>query len=389
MIKNVGINSLSLNDYAIMMMDLELFLEILGIPSTSGEERRLADFLKERLALRQAQGPEMAAQGPPVEPQGPEVFEFEVGDGTVNLLLDWSGTGKPSFVFCTHLDTVPPYIAPSVALVKKGDTLPDGRIAAQDDTIIKGRGSCDAKGQIFSMYNACLRLSEEGYRDFGLLLLAGEETGSHGAKAYTKNNPGGDFVLVGEPTDNCLSSANKGTKAFEVTISGKPCHSGYPENGSSAVEKFVDMMNSLRQTDFPIDPILGPTTWNVGDLLSSNPQNILSPETRFRIYFRTTFATDDMVQQKLLEAAPPGTVIQAFGGDTPLMSFSKVEDIPSKPVSFGSDAPRLVKFARKAICGPGSILVAHTPNEYVLVSDLMLAVERDIKIFKTVTKENV
>ena len=219
-----------------------------------------------------------------------------------------------------------------------------------------------------------------------MLLLAGEETGSHGAKAYTKNNPGGDFVLVGEPTDNCLSSANKGTKAFEVTIPGKPCHSGYPECGLSAVDGFVDMMNSLRQTDFPIDPVLGPTTWNVGDLLSSNPQNILSPETRFRIYFRTT---DDMVQQKLLEAAPPGTVIQAFGGDTPLMSFSEVDDIPSKPVSFGSDAPRLVKFARKAICGPGSILVAHTPNEYVLVSDLMLAVERDIKIFKTVTKENV
>ena len=152
-------------------MDLELFLEILGIDSTSGSERRMAAFLKERL-------------------EG-EIHEYEVGDGTVNLLLDWSGTGHPSFVFCTHLDTVPPYIPPSVELVRQGDLLPDGRKAVSDDTIIKGRGSCDAKGQIFSMYNACLELSKEGYKDFGLLLLAGEETGSHGAKAYTKNNPGG------------------------------------------------------------------------------------------------------------------------------------------------------------------------------------------------------
>lgn len=350
-------------------MDLNFFMELLGIPSTSGEERRLAGFLKERLA-----------------PQCPAVTEQEVGDGTVNLLFDWSGTGRPSFVFCTHLDTVPPYIAPSVDLVRKGDRLPDGRTALQDDTLIKGRGSCDAKGQIFVMYNACLELARECYKDFGLLLLAGEETGSLGAKAYSKEMPGGDFVLVGEPTDNCLASAAKGTAAFEVTIPGKACHSGYPEHGASAVEKFVDAMNSLREKDFPEDPILGPTTWNVGDLFSGNPQNILSPEVRFKIYFRTTFVTEGIVQQNLLEACPPGTVIHALGGDIPQEYFNEVEGIESKPVSFGSDAPRLFKFARKAICGPGSILTAHTDKEYVLVSDIRKAVEQDVLIYKTIIK---
>ena len=363
-----GIISLSLNDYAFKTMDLELFLEILGVDSTSGQELRLAEFLKERLS------------------GGHSTSVFEVGDGTVNLLLDWSGTGCPPFVFCTHLDTVPPYIPPVVELVREGDLLPDGRIAQADDTIIKGRGSCDAKGQIFSMYNACLRLAREGRRDFGLLLLAGEETGSHGAKAYTRDNPGGEFVLVGEPTDNCLASASKGTKSFEVTIPGKACHSGYPENGVSAVERFVDMVNNLRITDFPEDPLLGRTTWNVGDLVSSNPQNILSPEISFRIYFRTTFASDSLVQDRLLKACPPGTVIHAFGGDSPMMYFSDVEEVPSKAVSFGSDAPRLDTFKRRAICGPGSILTAHTDKEYVLVSDLKTAVERYMLIYKTVTK---
>ena len=371
------------------MMDLEFFLEILGIDSTSGQERGLAAFLKERLgrSFAGAQDDKAGAQDDKAGGRIPSVIEYEVGDGTVNLLLDWSGTGSPRFVFCTHLDTVPPYIPPSVELVKEGDILPDGRKAEEDDTIVKGRGSCDAKGQIFSMFNACLELSKEGFKDFGLLLLAGEETGSFGAKAYTKNNPGGEFVLVGEPTDNHLASASKGTKSFEVTIPGKACHSGYPENGISAVERFVEAMNKLRLTDFPEDPILGKTTWNVGDLVSSNPQNILSPEIRFRIYFRTTFASDGMIQQKLLEACPPGTVIHAFGGDTPMMYFSEVEGIPSKAVSFGSDAPRLEKFPRRAICGPGSILTAHTDKEYVLVSDLKKAVEQDIKIFKTIMNE--
>jgi acetylornithine deacetylase len=337
-------------------MDLELFIEMLGICSTSGEERRMAAFLKENL-------------------HAPGIIEQEVGDGTVNLMFDWSGTGNPSFVFCTHMDTVPPYIPPSVELTNEGET------------IVKGRGSCDAKGQIFSMYNACLRLEKEGYRDFGLLLLSGEETGSHGAKAYSRNNPGSEFVLVGEPTDNCLATAAKGTKSFEVTIPGKACHSGYPEHGSSAVERFVEAMDNLKDRGFPADPVLGETTWNVGDLHSNNPQNVLSPEISFRIYFRTTFTTDGLVQQHLLEACPAGTVIHAFGGDSPSMYFSEVEGIESKPVSFGSDAPRLGKFARRAICGPGSILTAHTPEEFVLVSDFRKAVEQYVKIFKTVTKE--
>ena len=76
-------------------MDLDFFLEILGIRSTSGTEAALAGFLADNL------------QSP-----GCEVHRHEVGDGTFNLLFDWSGTGAPPFVFCTHMDTVPPYIRP-------------------------------------------------------------------------------------------------------------------------------------------------------------------------------------------------------------------------------------------------------------------------------------
>lgn len=348
-------------------MDLDLFMDMLSFPSTSGSERAFAGFLMERLKT-----------------PGCDVIPHEVGDGTLNMLLDWSGTGHPSFVFCSHMDTVPPYISPSSAKVAPGDILPDGKTAVQEDVIFKGRGTCDAKGQVFSMYCACLELQKQGLRDFGLLILAGEETGSFGAKSWTENCPGGDFVLVGEPTDNSLVRASKGTKAFEVTMKGRPCHSGYPEHGRSAVQMFVDLMNMLEVVEFPEDPILGKTTWNVGKLVSDNPQNILSPSSRFRIYFRTTFATDALIHDKLLGVCPRGgnSTVVAFGGDEPMEYFSEVDGISQITASFGSDAPRLNKFSRRAICGPGSILTAHTDKEYVLLSDLEKAVRQDLLIYR-------
>ncbi len=329
----------------------------------------MAEFLKGRLPLGDC-----------------AVRADEVGDGTLNLLFDWSGTGCPSFVFCTHLDTVPPYIPPEVVSVRKGDILPDGKAAEEDDTMVKGRGSCDAKGQIAAMYSACLRLYEEGFRDFGLLLLAGEETGSFGAKAYSKDRPGGRFVLVGEPTDNCLVTASKGTKSFEVTIPGKACHSGYPDQGRSAVDRFVRFYNALKMTRFPDDPVLGSTTWNIGKLMSDNPQNILSPEIRFRLYFRTTFVTDGFVEDILSGIFPHDASVTAFGGDTPLHYFHDVEGIETKAVSFGSDAPRINGFPMKAICGPGSILTAHTDKEYVLLYQLEKAEDQYLRIFKTINE---
>lgn len=133
-------------------MDINLFLDILKIESTSGSERRLANFISTKLKGKDC--------------QITHIPEDAKEDAPINLLISW---GCPRVIFCTHLDTVPPYIAPSIEEI-------DGAM------IIKGRGSCDAKGQIFSMLTACQELAQEGCSDFGLLLLYGEETGSYGAK---------------------------------------------------------------------------------------------------------------------------------------------------------------------------------------------------------------
>ena len=285
----------------------------------------------------------------------------EVGDGTLNLLLTW---GTPKLVFCTHMDTVPPYLEPTF-----------------DDEVIKGRGSCDAKGQVFAMVTACQRLAEQGSTDFGLLLLAGEETGSWGAKAFAKTGFQAEYLVVGEPTDNCMVSASKGTKSFDLKFTGEPFHSGYPQYGVSAVNLFVDFVNALKAKDFGMDPVLGETTWNIGLVHSDNPQNILSPELTCRLYFRTTFVSDEAVSTWMAAAQSERLTVTPRGGDTPARYWT-VEGLPAKAVAFGSDAPHLTNFTHKAICGPGSITVAHRDDECVRVADLATAVEQYIKLYE-------
>lgn len=286
---------------------------------------------------------------------------MEVGDGTLNLFLKW---GAPSVVFCTHMDTVPPYIAPE---------FPGSLLR------ITGRGSCDAKGQIFAMYTACKELEAKGCTDFGLLILAGEETGSWGAKAFSKTGFEAPFLIVGEPTDNKMVSAAKGTLSYDLKFTGEAFHSGYPQYGTSAVELFNQFYNALKAVEWGLDPELGETTWNIGLLHSDNPQNILSPELTCRLYFRTTSLSHQAVQTWMERASAPLLTVTPRGGDVPAR-YVTLPGFESAPVAFGSDAPHLTGFGHKIICGPGSIKVAHRDNENVLVADLEAAVEQYVRM---------
>ena len=327
-----------------MAYDKELFRNILSFDSTSGKERELGLWLHEHL-------------------EAPSKELMEVGDGTLNLFLKW---GEPKVVFCTHIDTVPPYIAPTY-----------------EGGIWRGRGTCDAKGQLISMYTACRQLEAAGCTGFGLLLLAGEETGSWGAKAFSKTGFKAPYLIVGEPTENKMVSASKGTKSYDLVFRGTAFHSGYPQYGLSAVDLFNEFYNKLKNTHFPVDPKLGETTWNVGLLHSDNPQNILSPELTCRIYFRTTFASDALVERFFADVQNDKLAVCARGGDTP-SRYLTLPGFESAPVAFGSDAPHLTGFEHKAICGPGTIRVAHRDDEFITDADIDTAVTQYIQMFHTI-----
>ena len=77
--------------------------------------------------------------------------------------------------------------------------------------------------------------------------------------------------------------------------------------------------------------------------------------------------------------------VKAFGGDTP-SRFETFEGYRVKPVAFGSDAPQLTCFGHKILYGPGSILVAHRPEEYVMVSDLYDAKNNYVDMFYNIVE---
>ena len=326
-------------------MNRTFFKALLELDSTTGRERETALWLLSHL-------------------DAPAKQTFETADGNLNLLLAW---GTPRVVFCTHMDTVPPYIPPVFSEEK-----------------ITGRGTCDAKGQILALYTACEQLEAEGCTDFGLLLLFGEETGSWGAKAFSQTGFQAPYLIVGEPTENKLVSASKGTLSYDLTFCGEAFHSGYPQFGVSAVDLFNKFYNLLKVKDFGMDPVLGETTWNVGLLRSDNPQNILSPELTCRLYFRTTFVSHDAVQQWMAiaekEVFPATLTVVPRGGDVPAR-YLVPEGFPSAPVAFGSDAPHLTGFQHKIICGPGSIRYAHRPDEHILPADLEAAACQYVRLF--------
>src|SRR5687768_11031756 len=159
----------------------ELTTQLMSIPSITGSEGEVGSFLARRLQDR----------GYRVEKQTVEENRFNV--------LAFAGT--PRFVFCTHIDTVPP-------------VLPVG----EDNDFLYGRGACDTKGIIAAMIEAGDRLRSSGIENFGYLFVVGEETNGGGAKAANALQWDTHFVIVGEPTGNKLARAQKGTLMVDLSV---------------------------------------------------------------------------------------------------------------------------------------------------------------------------
>ena len=128
------------------------------------------------------------------------------------------------------------------------DVVPPFIPSSETDDRIYGRGSCDAKGIIAAQIGAAEKLKPSGIH-VGLLFLVGEERDSQGAQVANQQPRGAKFLINGEPTENKLALASKGTLRVEVVAKGKMAHSAYPELGESAIEKLLDAMERVRKIE--------------------------------------------------------------------------------------------------------------------------------------------
>ena len=257
---------------------------------------------------------------------------------------------NPEIFFSTHMDTVPPFIASS-----------------EDATRVYGRGACDAKGIIATQIAAAERLYSEGIH-VGLLFLVGEERDSQGAKVANQQAPGCKFLINGEPTENRLATASKGTLRVEVIASGRMAHSAYPELGESAIEKLLEALNRLRAMKLPSEPGIGPSTVNIGLIEGGRAPNVIPDHAKAQLLYRLVGPTEQLRRDIVAGVGDLAKV--EFSLEIPFMRFRTLDDLPTMVAAFTTDIPALSNWGEPLLVGPGSIHVAHTPGEFVEKKDL-------------------
>jgi len=321
------------------LMDLVSFTrQLVDIESITGNEGRVGDFLHRELSRLGYRANKM-----PVEGERCNVFAVSPEQS------------KPTIVFSTHMDTVPPFIPSS-----------------DDATRIYGRGACDAKGIIASQIAAAERVREEGIY-VGLLFLVGEEKDSLGAKIANQHSRGSKFLINGEPTENRVASASKGTLRVEITAQGRMAHSAYPELGESAIDKLLEALNRLRAMKLPSNPEVGPCTLNVGTIEGGRAPNVIADRARAELLYRLVGSAEPL--RKEIEQAVSGLAKADFVLEIPFVRLRALDGLPTMVAAFTTDIPWLTDWGEPLLVGPGSIHVAHTEGEYVEKKQLSDAVD--------------
>jgi acetylornithine deacetylase len=320
-------------------MDLfDLTKSLMNIPSVSGDEEAVGFYLRDYLR----------SLGWTVELQA-------VSENQNNVIAYLNET--PRVFLSTHIDTVPPFIE-----------------ASEDDEKIYGRGACDAKGIIAAQITAAEQLRKEGIEDIGLLYTVEEERTSSGAKAANQHPLAAkcEFMINGEPTDNDLAIGSKGTFRLMIKTDGKAAHSAYPEQGDSAVEKLLDILEDIRHTKFPNDEFFGDTTVNIGTIEGGVALNVIPPQAEAGLAIRLT-TPKEPIFEALKNVVRDRGEIEILSCSEPVKMLA-VEGFNHKVVRFTTDIPYLTNWGQPLLLGPGSILVAHTKDEFVLKKDLEEAV---------------
>jgi acetylornithine deacetylase len=312
----------------------------MSIPSVSGDEEAVGFYLRDHLQ----------SLGWTVELQA-------VSENQNNVIATLNDT--PRVWLSTHMDTVPPFIPPT-----------------EDDEKIYGRGACDAKGIIAA------QIRKQGIADIGLLYNVEEERSSTGAKVVNDHPLAAKckYMINGEPTDNDLAIGSKGTFRLNIKTTGKAAHSAYPEEGDSAIEKLLDILEDIRHTKFPHDDFFGETTVNIGTIDGGTALNVIPPKAEAGLAIRLT------TKRAPIEEAVRSLVRDR--GDLEILSCSEpvrmlqVDGFKQKVVRFTTDIPHMPNWGTPLLLGPGSILVAHTKDEFVLKKDLETAVQLYVDLVK-------
>ncbi len=339
----------------------ELIFTLASIPSPSGEERAILEYLSGRLAQI----------GVPIRKQ-------EVPDRFYNLIVNEDE--RHELLITTHVDTVPPWL---------GLFPPRMR-----DDILEGLGVCDAKAGVAIM----LMLLEERIRKgkpipatFAFVVDEEREGQGSALLAREKLPP---YAVVLEPTDLKIAIAEGGSVEFEIRVRGKAAHGSCIPQGENAIERAIELVSKLKRLSFLYSehPLVGPGGLNV-ERFSGGDGELRVPdlcilEVDFRILPGQD--TEDVIEE-----------IKRVLDETPDVHYV-IKDV-SEPFAIPSDSPIVQKICRAyqralgeepelsgmpswtdaahlyaagvepVVFGPGELAKCHTPEEVIELSEVVEA----------------
>jgi acetylornithine deacetylase len=314
-----------------------LLESLVAIPSVTGDEAALVDFVEARL-----RSGGWTCDSIPVSPSP----SLSPSSSRRNL---FAHRGDPLVVLSTHADTVPPFLTPR-----------------REEGTLFARGACDAKGSLAAMILALESLPAGPSSAAGLLLVVGEERGSDGAVAANRHPQRVRYLIGGEPTGNRFVSGSKGCLRIAVETSGAAGHSSLEGAAAarSAVDPLLDFLSKARAVTFATDPTFGQTTMNIGVLEAGTAPNVVAERGRAEVLFRTGVPVDAVLKRMRTAAAECGAQVAVPYRSEPT-AFRVPRGEPGEIVPFACDLPLLDRWGEPILVGPGSIAHAHAADEQV------------------------
>ncbi|KAI0114155.1 Zn-dependent exopeptidase [Nemania sp. FL0031] len=345
---------------------------LVEIPSISFTEQQVGRFLLEYLeGLDFTTAAQFLPLGNASNPEAHDPGRFNV--------LAWPGRTQhtaPQVLVTSHIDTVPPFIPYS----RSTDEI-------SGDTLLAGRGSVDDVASLAAQVIAVTELIVSGEIDPSavmLLFVVGEERSGDGMRWFS-DNFNGTFkaAIFGEPTEGKLACGHKGIFGCEITAHGVAGHSGYPWLGKSATEVLMRGLTKVLDADLGSSELFGNTTVNVGTIEGGVAPNVIAEEAKAAIAVRVALEKEHGGAKTVM--ARIKAILESVDKDAFEMDCNEGYDIvkadcdvpgfEKDTMNYGTDVPNLKGNHTRYLYGPGTILVAHGPNEAIKLADMESSVE--------------
>jgi acetylornithine deacetylase/succinyl-diaminopimelate desuccinylase len=342
-----------------------------------------------------------------LEAEGFDLSLSEYKPGRVNVIAAFANGPGPTFAFNTHIDTVPAGEGWST----------DPFVLHEADGKLYGRGSCDAKGPMVAMIEATRMLIACREKWSGTLIAvftADEEIASEGAKHYVAHQPPHiDFAVIGEPTSNAAFTAHKGSLRPLVRVHGVTAHSGTPHLGENAIYRAGQLLGLIEQhhetsVKCHCHALVGEASLTVTRINGGHADNVLPGACDLLLDRRMVPGeNEDAVKAEIEQLLTLAN--ERFGVRAEVLKYipttgGATETAQSEPIvqaslaacrehNHGNAGPfgfqggcDLVHFrslgTTGTVIGPGTLAVAHKPDEFVPIDEFIAAslIYRDIAL---------